>query len=229
MTAPTLESLNVRPETADEFRAQIVHQYRFERSVMHQPPIAAAGEVMRFWGGVIAQLWRDGHVNDVAAFTYLTACQWYEQAQRLPGPPQRTQGGGVMTALIYRHLTYTAYTRQPDAEPQLTEWAIEKALQLAVDYDEPGMVEVARVKTGWTDEAWASHIIALLDLADEVDYARLNGPTERFHCALDEYRAALTALAAGPDTLTALVDSVQAPAVETLDELSAHKARRGGA
>jgi hypothetical protein len=127
-----------------------------------------------------------------------------------------------------RHLAYQAHDRFPASFGDQREWAVEQAIRLASDFDEPGMIAVAAVTCGWTPEQLATRVEHLCDLADEVADAETNGPTGRWHAAVDEYRAALTAIASGP-LIESLDDGQRLVAEPVVREPSALRVVRGGA
>jgi hypothetical protein len=126
-----------------------------------------------------------------------------------------------MTATHTRPLAYRVHARFPATPADQREWAVEMALALASDYDEPGLLEVARITAGWTPEQWTDRVGLLLDLSDECAEAELIGYGPRLHVADREYRLVLGELATGAD-----FDRHARSAIAVVDELAEKRGQR---
>lgn len=98
------------------------------------------------------------------------------------------------TSAKVRKPRYTYYDYRPAGGIPLTEWAIERQLSLASDYDEQDLVTVLVAMNPDLDESIAADIDTLHDLGDEVERWRDTYPL-RYYGAVDQYLGQLHKLA----------------------------------
>lgn len=72
------------------------------------------------------------------------------------------------TTTAVRKPRFAYHETRPAGGIYFTEWAIERQLSLASDYDETDLVDVLRAMNPDVDESIAADIEQLLDLADQV-------------------------------------------------------------
>lgn len=100
----------------------------------------------------------------------------------------------MTTTPTVRKPRYVYYDGRPEGGRYLTEWAIEKQLSLASDYDEADLVAVLLAMNPDLDESIAADIETLFDLGDAVAEAEGVGNSQ-FYAAVDDYCAHLRGLA----------------------------------
>lgn len=101
-----------------------------------------------------------------------------------------------MTAQI--PLSWREHATMPPDPAQRQQWAIEKAIELAADYDEPELLECARVTLGWATDEWSARLDDLAHIGNDAALAELRGQYKWVDAFAADYRAALETLAAGP-------------------------------
>lgn len=89
---------------------------------------------------------------------------------------------------------YSYHDIRPDGGIYVTEWAIERQLSLASDYDEVDLVHVLLAMNPDLDESIRADIETLFDLGDAVADAEGIGEAQRY-AAVDDYCEHLRQLA----------------------------------
>jgi hypothetical protein len=138
--------------------------------------------------------------------------------------------GDAMTvttaAGIEYRLPHTIWrTRKPVNAQDRAEAAIETLVSLYGQYDEEALLTLAH-EYFCPHLSWSQFMDRIERLcAISCDVADHEDREPAWQAYRADYELELTSLVTRPDTLTALVDVVQTPAV---DELAAHKARKAG-